>query len=110
MRLLDRLPYREVWCVDFEFAAPSGERPSPICLVARELRTGRTIRAWQDELRRMSRPPYPIDAGALFVAFYASAEFGCHLALSWPMPARILDLFTEFRAAANGRPTVAGSS
>jgi DNA polymerase-1 len=109
MRLLDRLPYREVWYADFEFAASSGERPSPICLVARELRTGRTIRAWQDELQRMPRPPYPIDAGALFIAFYASAELGCHLALSWPMPARILDLFTEFRAATNGLPTVAGS-
>ena len=110
MRPPDRLPYREVWLVDFEFAAPPGERPVPICMVARELRTRRTIYAWQDELQRISQPPYPIDAGALFIAFYASAEFGCHLALSWLMPARILDLFTEFRAATNGLPTVAGSS
>jgi hypothetical protein len=110
VRPLDRLPYREVWGVDFEFSAPPGERPVPICMVARELRTGRTIRVWQDELRRMSRPPYPTGPDALFVAFYASAELGCHIALNWPMPARILDPFTEFRAATNGLPTVAGAS
>ena len=65
MQALDRLPYHEIWVVDFEFVAPSGECPTPICMVARELRTRRTIHAWQDELRRMSRPPYPIDTSAL---------------------------------------------
>jgi hypothetical protein len=109
MRPLGRLPYREVWCVDFEFTAPPGGRPQPICLAARELRTSRTIRLWQDELQRLPQPPYPIDAGVLFCAFYASAELGCHLALGWPMPARILDLYVEHRAATNGLPTVAGS-
>ena len=39
------------------------------------------------------------------MAYYASAELGCFLALGWPMPARILDLFAEFRAATNGLPT-----
>src|SRR4051812_43954681 len=34
--------YDEVWGVDFEFVARPGERPDPVCLVARELRTGRT--------------------------------------------------------------------
>ena len=46
---------------------------------------------------------------ALFVAYYASAELGCFLALGWPMPARILDLFAEFRAATNGRRTPCGA-
>jgi DNA polymerase I len=53
-------------------------------------------------------PQYSIGADCLFVAYYASAELGCHLALGWPMPARILDLFTEFRNQTNGLPTVAG--
>ena len=35
--------YREVWAVDFEFMAPPGERPDPVCLVARELKSGKTI-------------------------------------------------------------------
>jgi hypothetical protein len=36
--------FEELWCVDFEFRAPAGERPDPVCLVARELRTGRVVR------------------------------------------------------------------
>ena len=39
-----------------------------------------------------------------------SAELGCHLSLHWPMPARILDLFTEFRNLTNGLDTLVGSS
>lgn len=30
--VLDRFP--QVWCVDFEFMARSGERPEPVCCVA----------------------------------------------------------------------------
>ena len=48
------------------------------------------------------RPPYGTGHDTLFVAYYASAEIGCHLAVGWPVPERILDLFTEFRNAANG--------
>jgi hypothetical protein len=104
---LARLPYAEVWALDFEFQAPAGERPVPVCLVARELRTGRLLRLWQTELP--AQPPFRTDAEALFVAYYATAELGCFLALGWPMPARVLDLYAEFRAATNGRPTPCGS-
>src|SRR3954453_20318398 len=94
--------YREVWFVDFEFSAPPGERPDPVCLVAREFRSGRTLRLWQDDLRGRREPPYPTDPGVLFVAYLASAELGCHLALGWPLPARVLDLYAEFRNRTNG--------
>lgn len=97
---LDGLPYREVWALDFEFTAPPGNRPDPVCLVARELRSGRLIRLWQDELT--DRPPFDTGPGTLFVAYLASAEIGCFLALDWPVPARVLDLYVEFRAATNG--------
>jgi DNA polymerase family A len=99
--------YRAVWAVDFEFIAHPGTRPDPVCLVAHELHSGRTIRLWRNQFG--PTPPYSTDAGSLFIAFYASAELGCHRALGWPMPERILDLFTEFRARTNGLPTVAGS-
>src|SRR5512135_3068009 len=94
--------YREVWLVDFEFSAPPGERPDPVCLVAWEYRTGRTLRLWQDDLRGRREPPYPIGLDVLFVAYFASAELGCHLALGWPLPARVLDLYAEFRSRING--------
>jgi hypothetical protein len=95
------LPYRRVWAVDFEFTAPPGERPVPLCCVARELRTGELRRTWLAD-GRPPVPPYDTGPDALFVAYYASAEFGCHLALDWPMPARILDLYAEFRCLTSG--------
>jgi hypothetical protein len=60
----DTLPFAEVWLADFEFVAVDGENPDPVCVVAHELRSGRKIRVWQDELRRMSGPPYPTGANA----------------------------------------------
>jgi hypothetical protein len=100
--------FREIWGVDFEFVGVPGERPDPVCLVAQELRSGRQVRLWRDQFGRA--PPYPVDAESLFVAYYASAELGCHRALGWPMPARILDPFIEFRNRTNGLPTTAGNS
>jgi hypothetical protein len=87
--------FDEAWAVDFEFTAPPGERPAPICMVARELHSGRTIRLWQDQFG--PAPPFSIGKRALFVAYYAPAELGCFRALGWAMPANILDLYVEFR-------------
>lgn len=94
------LPYRAIWALDFEFVANPGALPIPVCMVARDLITNRVIRLWQDDLG----PEPPFDAGddTLFVAYFASAEIGCFLALGWPVPTRILDLYTEFRNATNG--------
>src|ERR1700758_3726451 len=78
----------------------SGARPSPVYLVANELISGRSIRLWQDDFG--DTPPFGTDADVLFVAYYAPAELSCFLALGWPLPARILDLYVEFRAETNG--------
>jgi len=101
--------YREVWLGDFEFLGAPGGVIHPVCLVAHELGTGRTIRLWEDELGRLSAPPYATDADSLFVAYYASAELGCHLALGWPLPENVLDLFTEFRCNTTGAPLSSGN-
>ena len=101
--------FSEIWLVDFEFHQPTGERPTVICMVGREFATGRTVRAWADELAHLDEPPFNIGADALFVAYYASAELNCFLSLGWPMPARVLDLFTEFRCFTNGLETACGN-
>lgn len=98
MTVLDT--YREVWLVDFEFGARPGERPTPLCLVAHELHTSRTIRLWQDEFG--PEPPYGLGADSLVVAYYSTAELGCHLVLGWLLPSNVLDLYTEFRRHTNG--------
>jgi DNA polymerase-1 len=111
------LPFRHVVVADFEFefgghasadeAGRSGERPRPVCMVAKELYSGETWRLFRGEFG--SAPPFPINSDVLFVAYYASAELGCFKSLSWPMPANVLDLFTEFRDRTNGLTTPAGA-
>jgi DNA polymerase-1 len=115
--MLDALPFRYLVAVDFEFefgghasfeeASRSGERPRPVCMVAGELRSGRTWRIWRNEFG--SRPPFPIGRDTLVIAYYVSAELGCFRALDWSMPVNILDLFVEFRVRTNGLVTPAGS-
>src|SRR5262249_22337891 len=56
---LDRLPFREIWAVDFEFIADPGENPDPVCLVARELRSRRTLRLWRGVGLFEPPPPPP---------------------------------------------------
>jgi DNA polymerase-1 len=80
---------------EFEFGGRDGNLPRPICMVAREVRSGETWRLWRDEFG--SKPPFPIGVDTLFVSFTASAELGCFKVLGWPMPARILDLAAEYR-------------
>jgi hypothetical protein len=102
-----RLPYSAVWAVDFEFTAPPGERPIPLCVVARELHSGALVRHWLAD-GAPPAPPFATSPDTLFVAYYASAELGCHLALDWPFPSRILDLYAEFRCLTSGLPVPCG--
>jgi hypothetical protein len=99
--------FREIVLADFEFETGIGERAVPVCLVAKELRSGRTFRIFEGEFG--TAPPYATGPDVLFVAYYASAELGCYRALGWPMPERILDSFCEFRDRTNGLPTPSGS-
>jgi hypothetical protein len=101
------LPFREIWVVDTEFyrgpglanGGREGDAATVCCVVARELRSGRLIRLWQDELSRF--PPYRLDGEALFIAFANAAELGCHIALGWGQPARSIDAYVEFRHLTN---------
>ena len=101
-----------IWAVDFEFHPAHGQEgslPVPVCMVAQELQSGQTLRYWADELAAMPAAPFPTDSGALFVAYYASAEFGCFQQLGWAFPVNTLDLFTEFRWLTNGRHLLHGN-
>jgi DNA polymerase-1 len=97
------LPFREIWAVDTEFypgpgkanGGRDGDAPTPLCLVAHEMRSGRTVRLWQDEFGPF--PPYRLDAEALILGYMISAEFGTHIGRGWGEPARALDPYLEFR-------------
>jgi hypothetical protein len=103
-----RLRFRQVWLADFEFGGPPGDPQQPRCLVAHELFSGLTVRMWEDEMRSATGPPYAVSDDALFIAFYASAEFKCHLPLGWTLPENAIDLYAEFRVHTNGQTLVAG--
>jgi hypothetical protein len=106
---LDINSFASIWLVDFEFSAPPGEVPTPICLVAQEFRSGKNIRIWEDKLHELKAPPYPVGEDSLVVAYYAPAEMGCHLALGWSTPARVLDLYAEFKNMTNGKKLPCGA-
>ena len=102
------IPFCECWVCDFEFRADPGERPWPVCMVARELHTGQEIRLWRGELLRLCAAPFNTAADAVFVAYFASAELGCFLELGWPLPVNVVDLFVEHRCETNGMPVTCG--
>ena len=68
-------------------------------VVVHLLKSGTTLRLWEDQLGPV--PPYPTGPDVLFVAYNVVAEVGCHLALGWPVPQRVLDLYTEYLARIN---------
>lgn len=95
------------WLVDFEFHQPAGGVPRPILMVARNFHSGETVRLWLwDE--PTDRPPIPLGEDTLYVAYLASAELSCHLALGWDQPRHVLDLYAEFSLATSGQKLPGG--
>src|SRR5262245_47243778 len=103
------IPFREIWFVDFEFRKQRGEHPQPVCMVAAELKTGREIRLWRNDLHFPPRAPFSTGADTLVVAYAAAAEISCFLQLDWTIPANILDLYAEHRCQTNGLPMPNGN-
>lgn len=103
--MLFPLPFERVYIVDFEFKANPGELQLPICVAFHEILSGETKSFWL-EGRETPECPYVIDEKTLFVAYYSSAEWNCHLSLNWPLPEHVVDLFAEFRRISNGLPGV----
>jgi DNA polymerase I-like protein with 3'-5' exonuclease and polymerase domains len=93
-------PYKSIWVCDTEYTATGGDLLVPICLSAKELRSGESINLWTGELGK--NPPFDTGEDNLFVAYNAAAELGFYLALGWPLPRRVLDLYFEFRTLFNG--------
>jgi hypothetical protein len=107
MTSLSDLPFHEIWAVDTEYypgpgyahGGRDGDRITPLALVAIEMRTGQTVRLWQDGLGLA--PPYRLDPDVLIISYMATAEMGFHLACGWAQPANLLDLYIEFRHLTN---------
>jgi DNA polymerase I len=95
------LPFAEIWAEDFEWVPKPGERHDVVCYGARELRSGRTLRLWRDQLGPTS--PNRTDDQALFLSFVFNAEGVSRLSLGWELPSKVIDLSPLFRCVVNGR-------
>jgi DNA polymerase-1 len=112
--------FEQVWLFDFEYYTPcrsvnpvtyrandgelhtdTGNIPCPVALAAYEMRSKTQVTRHWPHLAAPHPPPYPTDAGALFVSYFAPAEIVAHYALGWPAPENIIDLYAEFRRLHN---------
>jgi hypothetical protein len=91
--------FEKTWCVDWEFREIPGELPEPVCLVAVEVRSGKQIRLFREEMP--SVPPYSIGDDSLYVGYAITADLLCHISLGWKLPRHVLDLYAEYRVLTN---------
>jgi hypothetical protein len=101
-----RQRFRSIWHVDFEYREDANHLPVPVCMVAVEERTGTSIILRRSELLRLDRAPFGTGPDDLTVAYAANAELSCFLALGWPLPVNVLDVYVETIAAINGNTAI----
>jgi hypothetical protein len=102
------LPYGEIWVIDAEWYPGSGlahggrdgDPITPLCLAASELRSGRTVQLWQDELGPF--PPYGLGDDVLLTSYMWTADGGVfHRALRWGRAKNAVCSYIEFRHLTN---------
>ena len=101
-----RRRFRTIWHVDFEFREDANHLPIPVCMYAREERSGATISLWRDELLRLTHAPFDTGPDSVMVAFASNAELACFLALGWPFPTNVLDPYVENIVTINGNTAI----
>jgi len=101
MNIPDALGVARVVLGDTEYVDREDGNPViPVCMVAKELRSGQV---WRVAIGGFgTRAPFPTDKQTLFVSYSVPAEMSVFAALRWPYPARVLDLFAEHRNNING--------
>src|SRR5262245_17895184 len=98
--------YDAIWHVDFEYRQDLNHHSIPVSMHACEQLTGIRIELWGDQLRALRRAPFDTGRRSLMVAYAANAELSCFLALGWPFPCNVLDIYVETIVAINGRSDV----
>lgn len=94
--------FREIWVIDAEFVDHQDGTRTIVCIVAKELVAGRTVRLWRHDLSAWTCPPFDVGPTTLVVSFYAPAELGCFERLGWNFPVNNVDLYAEHRVLTNG--------
>jgi hypothetical protein len=93
--------FRAAYVLDTEFMPVDGGLPEPICLCALDLISGRRVEQWLWGGEDV-QPPFDLGPDTLFVGYSLPAEWSVFVRLGWAIPPMAVDLFAEFRCAANG--------
>jgi DNA polymerase I-like protein with 3'-5' exonuclease and polymerase domains len=96
--------FAELWAIDFEFSIGADRRPWPLCMCAHEIRSGRTIKMWREELHACRAAPFDVGPDTLVIGYSLQAECDCFLSLGWELPVNICDLYVEYLATRNPTP------
>jgi DNA polymerase I len=79
-------------------------------MCAHELRSGRELRIWGDQLLCLRAAPFDVGPASVLIAYNASAELSCFLELGWPLPHNVICLYAEHRVETNGRKLLTDNS
>ena len=96
---LKALGFEHVDVLDFEYKQTDGNPPKPVCIVIKDLFTGKTIKEWL--VNKKFKYPHPIQK-TLFVCHWAVAEVSCLIELGIDKPRAVFDTFIEEKKMFNG--------
>ena len=98
--------FREEWHIDFEYRENADSPTGPGLAVRHRAAQRDRHFLRRDQLLKLKQAPFNTGTDSVIVAYAANAEMSCFLALGWPFPVNILDLYVETIAAINGDTTV----
>jgi hypothetical protein len=98
-----RQQFDTAWHIDFEYRQDVNHLPVPVSLCGYEEFSGTKFFLTRDQLLTLRQAPFAMGPRDLVICFAANAEMSCFLALGWPFPQNILDLYVEAIAQINGR-------
>jgi DNA polymerase I len=95
--------FTSVWVVVFTATEIPSERIQPLFCVATDLGSGRSVEFATPLSQAPRTAPYPLTPRTLIVTINVPRLVGCHLALGWSVPERIVDLMVEWKCITNRR-------
>ena len=100
--------FSAIWVIDTEYRASNGQTLIPVCLVAREYRSGEIRRLWIHEKGGQPDLRVVFNDNTLFVAYSCIGDMQVLSQLGWCLPTRVLDLYSEFRNIKNATGDASG--
>ena len=98
--------FTSIWIVVVAASRRPGEAPIPVAIAALDVVTGRVLEIGMPKLRGVRHAPFSTGPKALVVSIDTSELVGCHLALGWRVPERIVDLLIEAKNTSNGQTRI----